>query len=136
MMPPLLNNSDPPAALRNAQLRPQWGLIADGDGHKHPHQGIETSIQENLLKHRRASRSPPPQRPHLQCRTRRRTAVHPRHHSLNSPKAYPRYNGAIEKGLQELKKNLKAHFPVPEEWSLYRSGPSSWRASFGNFIIG
>ena len=35
---------------------------------------------------------------------------------LNSPKAYPRYNGAIEKGLQELKKNLNEHLPVPESW--------------------
>lgn len=35
---------------------------------------------------------------------------------LNSPRACPRYNGAIEKGLRELKASLKEHLPVPEQW--------------------
>jgi hypothetical protein len=35
---------------------------------------------------------------------------------LNSPRAYPRYNGAIEKGLRELKASFEICLPVPPQW--------------------
>ena len=35
---------------------------------------------------------------------------------LNSPRAYPRYNGAIEKGLRELKATFQLALPLPPRW--------------------
>lgn len=41
---------------------------------------------------------------------------------LNSPAYYPRYNGAIEKGIRELKTRLAGMLNVPERWDLAQVG--------------
>ena len=41
---------------------------------------------------------------------------------LNSPAYYPRYNGAIEKGIRELKTRLSGILNVPERWDLNQVG--------------
>ena len=41
---------------------------------------------------------------------------------LNSPAYYAPYNGAIEKGIREIKERLKRELPVPESWNVTQVG--------------
>ncbi len=41
---------------------------------------------------------------------------------LNSPAYYPGYNGAIEKGIRELKERLERDLPVPQSWNVAQVG--------------
>jgi hypothetical protein len=42
---------------------------------------------------------------------------------LNSPAYYAPYNGAIEQGIKELKKEVARALPVPESWNVAQVGP-------------
>ena len=42
---------------------------------------------------------------------------------LNSPAYYAPYNGAIEQGIKELKKEMARALPVPESWNVAQVGP-------------
>jgi hypothetical protein len=42
---------------------------------------------------------------------------------LNSPAYYIPYNGAIEQGIKELKKELARALPVQESWNVAQVGP-------------
>jgi hypothetical protein len=72
--------------------------------------------------------SPPPAGPFAQnkpktCQSLKAFSVevhrffpHPQGIPLNSPAYYAPYNGAIEQGIKELKKEVARALPVPESW--------------------
>lgn len=43
---------------------------------------------------------------------------------LNSPAYYPRYNGAMERGIREVKERLPDYLPVPPAWNLQQVTPT------------
>jgi hypothetical protein len=42
---------------------------------------------------------------------------------LNSPRAYPRYNGAMERGIHDLKQSLGRVLPAPARWEVAQALP-------------